>query len=103
MVFFNLDPNTNKLTSASQAWVFAAITIPLTIAVFAVWILWRRRRSKVIEGEMKTRSRRQQDDDIEAGVINNEGFIAGGLQEEALPLQPMNNEGARRKFSTGRR
>ena len=102
MVFFNLDPNTNKLTSTSQTWVFAAITIPLTIAVFAVWILWRRRRSRVIEDEMKTKTQRQ-DDDIEAGVINNEGFIAGGLQDEALPLRQMNNEGARRKFSTGRR
>jgi len=51
---------------------------------------------------MKTKTQRQ-DDDIEAGVINNEGFIAGGLQDEALPLRQMNNEGARRKFSTGRR
>jgi len=57
---------------------------------------------------MTTRSR-QQDDDIEAGVIHNEGFIAGALhrttngEEEALPLRPMSNEGTKRNFSTRRK
>ena len=104
MAFFDLDKDTHKLTSTSQAWMFPIITILLTIAVFAVWIFWRRRRSKVIEGEMRTRPRLQ-DDDIEAGVVH-EGFIVGGPyptingQEEAVPLREMNNEGAKRKFWT---
>jgi len=52
MVFFNLDPKTNRLTSAPQVWVFLAITIPLTFTVFTVWKLWSMWRSKKIDGQM---------------------------------------------------
>jgi len=52
MVFFSLDPTTNKLTSAPQFWIFLAITIPVTMAVFSVWKLWSIWRSKKIESQM---------------------------------------------------
>jgi hypothetical protein len=107
MVFFSLD-QTNKLTSTSQAWIFAAIAIPLTVAVFAVWILWKRRRSKAIEDEMETRTRLQEID-IEGGIIQGERFNAGRLHraakgdEEAIPLRQISNESANGKFSARRR
>ncbi|KIM38857.1 hypothetical protein M413DRAFT_29799 [Hebeloma cylindrosporum] len=106
MVFFNVDPTTDKLTSASQAWVFAAITIPLTIAVFAVWILWRKQRTKAIENDMMTRSRLQ-DVDIENGVVQDERSTGGLYRtakggEETIPLRQMSDQGAKRKLSTRR-
>ena len=47
MVFFNTSIDGNgraSLTVAPQWWYFPAITIPLTIIVFAVWQWWRRKR-----------------------------------------------------------
>lgn len=47
MVFFNTSIDGNgraSLNVAPQWWYFPAITIPLTIVVFAVWQWWRRKR-----------------------------------------------------------
>lgn len=47
MVFFSLGTNRAGQTTfdaAPQLWYYFAITIPLTILVFAVWQWWRRRR-----------------------------------------------------------
>lgn len=47
MVFFDASSTSSLGVSVSSgAWLFPAITIPLTIAVFAVWNLWRIQRNK---------------------------------------------------------
>ena len=49
MVFFDTRPNGNGSESilvGSQWWLFPAITIPLTIVVFAVWVFWQRYRNR---------------------------------------------------------
>ncbi|KDR80212.1 hypothetical protein GALMADRAFT_242505 [Galerina marginata CBS 339.88] len=45
MVFFNTDGN-NSLSVGPQWWLFPAITIPLTLLVFAIWLLWKRHRNQ---------------------------------------------------------
>ena len=50
MVFFDTKTNGNgsqSLHVGSQWWLFPAITIPLTILVFAVWVSWQRYRNKM--------------------------------------------------------
>ena len=50
MVFFDTKTNVNggeSLLVGSQWWLFPAITIPLTILVFAVWIWWQRHRNRM--------------------------------------------------------
>ncbi|KAF9036325.1 hypothetical protein BJ165DRAFT_1409085 [Panaeolus papilionaceus] len=50
MVFFNTQSNDSgqtNLSIAPQWWLFPTATIPLTLAVFAVWVIWQRRRSKL--------------------------------------------------------
>ncbi|PPQ90502.1 hypothetical protein CVT25_014185 [Psilocybe cyanescens] len=46
MVFFDTQDN-GALTVSKQAWLFPAITIPLTIVVFVLWVVWQRYRSRV--------------------------------------------------------
>ncbi|KAH9474916.1 hypothetical protein JR316_0013384 [Psilocybe cubensis] len=46
MVFFNTQED-GALTLSKQAWLFPAITIPLTIVIFALWLLWQRYRSRI--------------------------------------------------------
>ena len=53
MVFFDNKSNGNgseSLLVGSQWWLFPAITIPLTILVFAVWVSWQRYRNRMISG-----------------------------------------------------
>lgn len=48
MIFFdagNPDGGLGKVTVSPQWWLFPVITIPLTIIVFLVWIIWKRQRS----------------------------------------------------------
>jgi hypothetical protein len=55
MVFFNAKPNGNgseSLLVGSQLWLFPAITIPLTILVFAIWVFWQRYRNRTISGTL---------------------------------------------------
>lgn len=40
MNFFQFNENLAMLTISHNAWIFGAITIPLTLAVFGVWIAW---------------------------------------------------------------
>ncbi|PPR01784.1 hypothetical protein CVT24_001711 [Panaeolus cyanescens] len=50
MVFFDTQSNESgqtKLSVAPQWWLFPSVTIPLTAAVFAVWLIWQRRRTSV--------------------------------------------------------
>ena len=50
MVFFDTKTTGNgsqSLLVGSQWWLFPAITVPLTILVFAVWVLWQRYRNKM--------------------------------------------------------
>ncbi|KIJ36198.1 hypothetical protein M422DRAFT_782343 [Sphaerobolus stellatus SS14] len=47
MVFFNIDfgPNGESIFSVSnKLWYFAVVTVPLTLAVFIVWLAWKRQR-----------------------------------------------------------
>ncbi|KAF9474384.1 hypothetical protein BDN70DRAFT_899013 [Pholiota conissans] len=47
MVFFDSHPGNAgrmELSVAPQWWLFPLVTIPLTIIVFLVWVIWRRRR-----------------------------------------------------------
>ncbi|KAF8963526.1 hypothetical protein BDZ97DRAFT_1820348 [Flammula alnicola] len=46
MVFFNTTPD-NSLSVGPQWWIFLAITVPLTVIVFATWVLWQRYRNRV--------------------------------------------------------
>ncbi|KDR76469.1 hypothetical protein GALMADRAFT_246836 [Galerina marginata CBS 339.88] len=56
MVFFNIETNPAGqvvFSVAPQWWIFPVVTIPLTILVFLIWIVWmrirdQRRRSEVI-------------------------------------------------------
>jgi len=50
MVFFDTKANDNGSESiivGRQWWLFPAITIPLTVLVFALWVVWQRYRSRV--------------------------------------------------------
>jgi hypothetical protein len=50
MVFFDRKANENGSESiivGRQWWLFPAITIPLTIVVFATWVAWQRYRNRV--------------------------------------------------------
>jgi hypothetical protein len=50
MVFFNSKANESGsefLIVGRQWWLFPAITIPLTILVFAIWAAWRKYRIRV--------------------------------------------------------
>jgi len=50
MVFFDSKSNesgSELLTVARQWWLFPAITIPLTILVFAIWVAWQRYRNRI--------------------------------------------------------
>jgi hypothetical protein len=50
MVFFDTKANDNGSESiivGRQWWLFPAITIPLTIFVFALWVAWQRYRNRV--------------------------------------------------------
>ena len=50
MVFFDTKVNDNGSESiivGRQWWLFPAITIPLTILVFALWVAWQRYRNRV--------------------------------------------------------
>jgi hypothetical protein len=96
MVFFNLNPS-NKLTAGPQSWYFAAIAIPLTAAVFVVWILWKRQRTKAIDKDMKTKSRLQDIDVEKSGGLYEETRPPRGtsrstkMKEETVPLRQMNH------------
>ncbi|KAF8963524.1 hypothetical protein BDZ97DRAFT_1758596 [Flammula alnicola] len=46
MVFFNTTPD-NSLSVGPQWWIFLVITVPLTVVVFATWVLWQRYRNRV--------------------------------------------------------
>jgi len=50
MVFFDTKANDNGNASiivGRQWWLFPAITIPLTVLVFALWVAWQRYRNRV--------------------------------------------------------
>jgi amino acid permease len=52
MVFFDSHPGTAgrmELSVAPQWWLFPSITIPLTIIVFIIWLIWRRRRLSALQ------------------------------------------------------
>ena len=56
MVFFNdtVDAKGRDVFSiSSRWWYFLAITLPLTIIVFAVWLVWTRQRRRKIEATRK--------------------------------------------------
>jgi hypothetical protein len=47
MVFFKYDTDASGqmvFTVAPQMWYYVAITAPLTLLVFAIWDVWRRKR-----------------------------------------------------------
>jgi hypothetical protein len=55
MVFFDSKANGSggeSLIVGRQWWLFPAITIPLTILVFTIWVAWQRYRSPVDEGSL---------------------------------------------------
>ncbi|KAK5064481.1 hypothetical protein LTR84_000314 [Exophiala bonariae] len=54
MNFFQFDESQNLLTTSHNAWIFGAIAIPLTIAVFGVWIAWVIVQNKRIMPKDKT-------------------------------------------------
>jgi hypothetical protein len=50
MVFFDsktTESGRKLLIIGQQWWLFPAITIPLTILVFGVWLLWQRYRHRI--------------------------------------------------------
>jgi len=50
MVFFNTkatDNGSESIIVGRQWWLFPAITIPLTVLVFALWVAWQRYRNRV--------------------------------------------------------
>jgi len=50
MVFFDTkatDNGSESIIVGRQWWLFPAITIPLTILVFALWVAWQRYRNRV--------------------------------------------------------
>jgi len=51
MVFFDRsgDSGSESLVVGRQWWLFPAITIPLTILVFTIWVSWQRHRKLVDE------------------------------------------------------
>jgi len=57
MVFFNVstDPNGKMTFTVSPFWwLYPAVTIPLTITVFAVWTFWQKRRSLAIAHDLRS-------------------------------------------------
>jgi hypothetical protein len=69
----------NKLTSAPQLWVFLAITIPLTFAVFSVWKLRSIWHTKKIESQM----------DLEGGgPLGGERLVNGGSPKTLPKVVP---------------
>src|SRR6266567_3479013 len=96
MVFFNLDPGTNKLTAGPQTWLFLAITIPLTIVIFSVWTIWKIWRTKAIEKDVETNVRLQDIDLEKSGGLYEEtrprglGHSADGRESQTIPLQRTN-------------
>ena len=50
MVFFDTKANENgseSIVVGRQWWLFPAVTVPLTIVVFATWVGWQRYRNRV--------------------------------------------------------
>ena len=50
MVFFDTkanDDGSKSMIIGPQWWLFPAITIPLTILVFTLWVAWQRYRNRV--------------------------------------------------------
>jgi hypothetical protein len=50
MVFFDTkanDDGSESIIIGPQWWLFPAITIPLTVFVFALWVAWQRYRNRV--------------------------------------------------------
>jgi len=50
MVFFDTkanDDGSESIIVGRQWWLFPAITIPLTVLVFALWVVWQRYSSRV--------------------------------------------------------
>jgi len=52
MIFFTQSDSEGRqvLSVSPQWWLFPVITIPLTVFVFVVWVIWQRRR-KTLELE----------------------------------------------------
>ena len=49
-MFFDTKANENgseSIVVGKQWWLFPAVTIPLTIVVFATWVVWQRYRNRV--------------------------------------------------------
>ncbi|KDR74750.1 hypothetical protein GALMADRAFT_280149 [Galerina marginata CBS 339.88] len=53
MAFFSSSGEQGKLGVAPLWWLFPAITIPLTILVFLVWIFWRRHRNAIKQKKLR--------------------------------------------------
>ncbi|KJA25348.1 hypothetical protein HYPSUDRAFT_424495 [Hypholoma sublateritium FD-334 SS-4] len=81
MVFFNADPSNTGLLVNSQLWLFFVITVPLTVAVFLTWELWRRWR---VDSQRKSSPSNKRTASPDADDINpDEGgeALAYGLEE----------------------
>ena len=63
MAFFSFNPTATTTTDASATesfrvselwWLYFAVTVPLTLGVFAVWDAWRRRRLRGKAGRRRS-------------------------------------------------
>lgn len=82
MVFFNTDPSNTGLLVNSQLWLFFVITVPLTVAVFLTWELWRQRRLLKTQRKLPRSNERAASQDAEIGHVGEGGEAqAYGLEE----------------------
>lgn len=77
MVFFDFDEDkTGDMRLAGNAWLYLAVTVPLTVTVFFVWWLWMRWS---VRGAVKTRLKSPKTFDYapksEAGMVGREEWV----------------------------
>lgn len=60
---------------SDQFWIYWALTIPITMAVVAVWVFWDRRRERRYDRE---------DADLEVGVEAMERLIMSNMRKRTM-------------------
>lgn len=87
MTFFNFqqdDGGHQDFQVSRRWWYFLAATIPLTILVFMVWIVWQKIRARRFEREdlLETNRREAIDGRDSKLVYGEEGFASVGNDEK---------------------
>lgn len=79
MGFFIFD-EVGGLLISRKAWLYPAIVLPLTMMVFAIWLLWIKfRLKKADQGMAKQTVKDQQEHSMEEGNDEIDGLTTGKL------------------------